>query len=365
VEYRLLGDTGVRISAYSLGAFMFGSTGNADVDECTAIINRSLDSGVNLIDVADIYSDGDAERIVGSAIRGRRDEVVLATKFFGPMGSGVNQRGGSRLWIMRAVEASLRRLGVDHIDLYFAHRPDTDTALAETIDTLDDLVRQGKIRYAGSSTFPAWLQVEAQAISRARGRARFVCEQPPYSILAREIERDVLPVAQRYQQGVVVWSPLAGGWLAGRYRRGEPPPPGSRAARVEEYAKRGGRMRERYELENDANDAKFDVIEALAGIAEEAGITLVELALAFTLSHPAVTSCLIGPRTLDQLDGILAGSTTVLDRSTLDAIDALVAPGSVLNRADEGWDPPWMLPAARRRSALVHDGGTEVTGGSN
>jgi aryl-alcohol dehydrogenase-like predicted oxidoreductase len=351
VEYRLLGDTGVAISTYSLGAFMFGSTGNGDADECAAIINRALDAGVNLIDVADIYSDGDAERIVGSAIRGRRDEVVLATKFFGPMGPGVNERGGSRLWIMRAVEASLRRLDVDHIDLYFAHRPDTDTALAETIDALDDLVRQGKIRYAGSSTFPAWLQAEAQAVSRQRNRGRFVCEQPPYSILAREIERDVLPVAQRYDLGVVVWSPLAGGWLAGRYRRGQPPPAGSRAARVEEYAARGGRMRERYQLDIRANDIKYDVTEALARVADSAGITMVQLALGFTLTHPAVTSCLIGPRTLEQLDDILATPAITLDEDTLDAIDEVVAPGSVLNRADNGWDPPWMLPAARRRAA--------------
>jgi aryl-alcohol dehydrogenase-like predicted oxidoreductase len=349
MEYRMLGDTGVRISVYSLGSVMFGSWGNSDQSECSAMINRALDGGINLVDTADVYCGGESEEIVGKAIQGRRDEVLLATKFHGPMGPGPNDRGNSRLWIMRAVEASLRRLGTDHIDLYQIHQPDTEVALAETLGALDDLITQGKVRYIGSSNFPAWQLVEAQAVSRERGLARIVCEQPPYSILVRGIERDVLPVAQRYQMGTVVWSPLAGGWLAGRYRRGEAPPADTRAGRIAEYKGRG-RMDERYHVENEANSAKFDVVAGLAELSVATSTSMVDLALAFTLTHPAVTSCLIGPRTLGQLDTILAGLGTQLDEATLDAIDKLVPPGSVLNPADSGFAAPWLDASARRRA---------------
>ncbi|MDT4976704.1 MAG: hypothetical protein QOG98_2462, partial [Pseudonocardiales bacterium] len=327
---------------------MFGAWGNNDQRECSTMINRALDGGINLIDTADVYSDGQSEQIIGKAIQARRDEVIVASKFHGSMGPGPNDRGNSRLWIMRAVEASLRRLGTDHIDLYQIHQPDTDMALAETLGALDDLVKQGKVRYIGSSNFKAWQLSEAQAVSRERNLARLVCEQPPYSILVRGVEHDVLPVAKRYQMGSIVWSPLAGGWLAGRYRRGEAPPADTRAGRIEEYHGRG-RMVERYHVENEANGAKFDAVEELAKIADAASISMVSMALAFTLVHPAVTSCLIGPRTPEQLDSILEGADTCLDEATLDAIDKVVPPGAVLNRADAEFDAPSLRLAARRR----------------
>jgi aryl-alcohol dehydrogenase-like predicted oxidoreductase len=352
VEFRLLGDTGVRVSIYSLGSAMFGPWGNSDERECTNIIHRALDAGINLIDTADVYSDGQAEEIIGRAIHPRRDEVIVATKVHAPMGAGPNDRGNSRLWIMRAVEASLRRLATDHIDLYQVHRPQPETAIDETLQALSDLITQGKVRYIGSSTFQAWQQVEAQAASRNLRCARFICEQPPYSILVRSIERDVLPVAERYRLGVIVWSPLAGGWLAGKYGHGKAPPPGSRAARFREYRSRGGRMDERYQLSNRANQDKFRIVDNLADLAAQAGLPLLGMALAFTLSHPAVTSSIIGPRTQDQLDLILAQADTRLDDATLDSIDELMPPGTVINPADLGWDLPWMAASSRRRVDL-------------
>jgi aryl-alcohol dehydrogenase-like predicted oxidoreductase len=347
MQFQFLGDTGVQVSAYALGSAMFGTWGNSNERECTQIINRALDGGINLIDTADVYSDGQAERIIGQAIKDRRDEVIVATKFHAPMGPGRNDRGNSRLWIMRAVEASLRRLGTDHIDLYQVHRPQPETAIEETLQALSDVVRQGKVRYIGSSTFQAWQIVEAQTASQRLHCARFVSEQPPYSILVRSIERDVLAVAQRYKIGVIVWSPLAGGWLSGKYAS-RVPPADSRAARSGEYRTRGGRMEERYQLGADANAAKFKLVDDLARVAEQAGLPLLGMALAFTLAHPAVTSCLIGPRTPDQLDTILAYADVVLDEPTLDAIDAIAPPGTVINTADLGWDLPWMTSSARR-----------------
>jgi aryl-alcohol dehydrogenase-like predicted oxidoreductase len=345
--FRLLGDTGVRVSSYALGSAMFGTWGNSDERQCAQIIHQALDAGINLIDTADVYSDGQAERIIGQAIKGRRDELIVATKFHAPMGPGQNDRGNSRLWIMRAVEASLRRLATDHIDLYQVHRPQPETAIEETLQALSDLVAQGKVRYIGSSTFQAWQMVEAQAASKALHCARFVSEQPPYSILVRSIERDVLAVAQQYKLGVIVWSPLAGGWLSGKYRS-RLPPAGSRAARSDEYRPRGGRMEERYQLATDANAAKFQIIDDLAKVAQDAQLPLLNMALAFTLAHPAVTSCLIGPRTPDQLEAILAHADVELDEATLDAIDAIAPPGTVINPADLGWDLPWMTSSARR-----------------
>jgi len=350
MRFRLLGDTGVRVSSFALGSAMFGTWGNSDERECAQIIHRALDAGINLIDTADIYSDGQAERIIGQAIKDRRDELIVATKFHAPMGPGHNDRGNSRLWIMRAVEASLRRLATDRIDLYQVHRPQPETAVEETLQALSDLVTQGKVRYIGSSTFQAWQLVQAQAASQRLRCTRFVSEQPPYSILVRGIERDVLAVAREYKLGVIVWSPLAGGWLSGQYRS-RVPPVGSRAARSREYRSRGGRMEERYQIATDANAAKFQIIDDLAKVADRAQLPLLSLALAFTLAHPAVTSCLIGPRTPDQLDAILAYADTELDEETLDAIDAIVPPGTVINPADLGWDLPWMTSSARRGQA--------------
>src|SRR5438093_6574649 len=269
MEYRTLGRTGIKVSTHCLGAMMFGPWGNTDEDECVRMIHDSLDAGVNFVDTADVYGEGRSEGIVGKGLEGRRDDVVLATKVHGEMGKGPNERGNSRLWIMRQVEASLRRLQTDHIDLYQIHRPDPSTDVEETLGALTDLVRQGKVRYLGSSTFPAWQIVEAQWVSERRGLDRFVCEQPPYSMLVRGIEVDVLPVTRRYGMGVIVWSPLAGGWLAGKYRRGEEPPKDSRAVR---FAEQRRPVASRYDLSRPGNQRKLDLVEELAVVAEKAGL---------------------------------------------------------------------------------------------
>jgi aryl-alcohol dehydrogenase-like predicted oxidoreductase len=344
MEYRTLGGTGVKVSALSLGTVMFGPVGNDDVDECVRMTHEALDAGVNLIDTADTYSNGVSEEIVGKAIAGRRDEVLVATKCHNPMGDGVNDRGNTRLWITRAVEGSLRRLGVDHIDLYQLHRHDPDVALEETLGVLTDLVHQGKVRYIGTSTFPAWILVESQWVSERRPLERFVCEQPPYSIFARHPELDVLPVAQEHGMGCIVWGPLAGGWLAGKYRRGQEMDPESRAARNELVY-----YRARLDQSIPANQLKLDLVERLIEVADKAGISLAHLALGFVLAHPGVTSAIVGPRTPEQLRQLLDGSDVRLDSATLDAIDEIVAPGTVLNPADKGWEGPWMAPQARRR----------------
>lgn len=346
MEYRTLGRTGVRVSTHCLGAMMFGAWGNRDHDECVRVIHAAIDGGINFIDTADVYSAGESEEIVGKALAGRRDEVVLATKVHGPMGKGQNERGNSRLWIMREVEESLRRLGTDHIDLYQIHRPDPATDVSETLGALTDLVRQGKIRYLGSSTFPAWQLVEAHWASERHGLERFVCEQPPYSIFVREVERDVLPVARRYGMGVIVWSPLAGGWLTGKYRRAQEVPADSRVTRARQWSRQ---VAERYDLERPANQRKLDLVEDLLNLAEKAGMSLTHAAIAFTLAHPAVTSAIIGPRTMEQLSDLLAGADVRLDAEVLDAIDEIVSPGSLLEEADRGWDLPWMEREARRR----------------
>jgi aryl-alcohol dehydrogenase-like predicted oxidoreductase len=347
MEYRVLGRTGVRVSAHCLGAMMFGSWGNTDHDDCIRIIHKALDAGINFVDTADIYGWGESEEIVGKALKGKRDDVVLATKVHGEMGKGINQKGNSRFWIMQEVDNSLRRLGVDHIDLYQIHRPEPGlTELEETLGALTDLVQQGKIRYAGCSTFPAWHIVESHWISERRGLTRFVCEQPPYSIFARHIELDVLPVAQKYGMGTIVWSPLAGGWLAGKYRRGQDVPEDSRAHRAKSY---GGRIGDRFDMSRPANQRKLDLVEDLAVVADKAGLSLAHMAMAFSLNHPGVTSAIIGPRTMEQLDDILTSADIKLDEATLDAIDEIVAPGTYVEDADKGWDPPWLKPEARRR----------------
>jgi aryl-alcohol dehydrogenase-like predicted oxidoreductase len=320
---------------------MFGAWGNPDHDESIRIIHQALDSGINFVDTADVYSRGESEEILAKALTGgRRDRVVLATKFHAAMGDDPNEAGNSRRWIVREVEASLRRLGTDWIDLYQVHRPEPDTDVDETLGALTDLVRAGKIRYLGSSTFPAHAIVEAQWTAERRGRERFVCEQPPYSLLVRGIEADVLPVCERYGMAVIPWSPLAGGWLTGRYRRGMEPPQSTRAERIPW----------RYDLTLPENQRKLDAADALAVLAEEAGMTLIQLALAFVLQHPAVTAPIIGPRTMEQLDSQLAALEVTLDPAVLDRIDEIVPPGRNLNPLDGGYTPPGLeQPALRRR----------------
>src|SRR4051794_12722748 len=341
MDYRQLGRTGVEVSPLCLGAMMFGDWGNKDHDESVRIIHRALDAGINFIDTADVYSRGESETIVGKALAGgRRDDVVLATKVHGTMGDDPNQRGNSRRWIVREVEASLTRLGTDWIDLYQIHRAEPDTDIEETLGALSDLVHQGKVRYIGSSTFPASRIVEAQWAARERGLERFVCEQPPYSMLVRGIEADVLPTCRRYGMGVIPWGPLGGGWLSGRWRKGQEAPDSTRADRIPG----------RYDLSIPANQRKLDATEALAQLADEAGLSLIHLALAFVINHPAVTAAIIGPRTMEQLESQLGAADVKLDQALLDRIDQIVAPGTNFSFADAGWTPPAVEdPALRRR----------------
>jgi aryl-alcohol dehydrogenase-like predicted oxidoreductase len=333
---RTLGRTGVQVSRLGLGTMVLGAWGNRDRAECLRIIGRALDAGINLVDTADMYAAGENEEIVGEALRGRRDDVVLATKFHHPMGDDPNRRGNSRRWIVRAVEESLSRLGTDRIDLYQMHRPDPLTDISESVDALTDLVRAGKILAWGTSTFAAADLVEACWAADRRGVAGPHSEQPPYSLLCRGIERDVLPTCARHGIGVLVWSPLSGGWLTGKYRREDPAPAGSRAATNPDH------------FDGD-NPVKFDAVERLSAIASEAGIPLAHLALAWATEHPAVTSALIGPRTEAQLDELIGAADVTLAPEVLDAIDRVVAPGTDLNPADVGWVAPGLAPGARRR----------------
>jgi aryl-alcohol dehydrogenase-like predicted oxidoreductase len=341
MEMRTLGSTGVQVSPLCLGAMMFGAWGNPDHEESTRIIHRALDAGINFIDTADVYSAGESEEILGRALSGgRRDGVVLATKVHFPMGDGPNRGGNSRRWIMQEVEASLRRLQTDWIDLYQIHRPDPTCDIDETLGALSDLVHAGKIRSFGHSTFPASQIVEGQWAAQRRGRERFVSEQPPYSMLVRGIEAEVLPVCAGYRMGVITWSPLAGGWLSGRWRKGQDAPESTRAERLPQ----------RYDLSDPGNQAKLEAAEGLAVLADKAGISLVHMAVAFVLQHPAVTSAIIGPRTMEQLESQLGAADLVLDDDLLDQIDDVVPPGTNLNPADNGWLPPSTLdPALRRR----------------
>jgi aryl-alcohol dehydrogenase-like predicted oxidoreductase len=345
MQYRVLGTTGVRVSTLCLGTMMFGAWGNPDRAEGVRAIRAAIDGGINFVDTADVYSMGESEEILGEALKGRRDEVVLATKVHGPMGQGQNDRGNSRYWIMKEVEASLRRLDTDHIDLYQMHRPEEITQIDETLSALTDLVRQGKVRYIGSSTFPAWQIVEAQWAADRKGLERFVCEQPPYSILVRGIEADVLPVTQRYGMGVIVWSPLAGGWLTGKYRRGVEFEPGSRGARSKERPA----VAARFDMTRESNQRKLDIVDRLDKVAAQAGVSMTHLAIAFSIAHPGVTSAIVGPRTEAQLEDLLAVGDVTLDRDTLDAIDAIVAPGEVIEASDQGWSNPALEAPARRR----------------
>ncbi|GAA2616797.1 aldo/keto reductase [Actinomadura fulvescens] len=339
MRYRTLGRTGVQVSSLSLGAMNFGKIGGTTQDEVTAIVDAALEGGINVIDTADMYSGGESEELVGKAIAGRRDDLVLATKANMPMGEERNHQGSSRRWLVTALDDSLRRLGVDHVDLYQIHRWDPTTSDEETLSALTDLQRAGKIRYFGSSTFPAYRIVQAQWASREHHLGRYVTEQPSYSILQRGIEAHVLPVTEEYGLGVLVWSPLASGWLSGAVRAGR-----------EIATNRATFMPQRFDLSLPANRARLDAVERLAGVADEAGLTLIQLALGFVTAHPAVTSAIIGPRTLEHLRSQLAAADTVLSADVLDAIDEIVAPGVDL-AADEKYDtPPALLdPALRRR----------------
>ncbi|MER8007556.1 aldo/keto reductase [Streptomyces sp. NPDC094149] len=338
MQYRTLGRTGVQVSTLALGAMNFGAIGKTTQDEATAIVDAALEAGVNLVDTADMYSAGGSEEMVGKAIAGRRDDIILATKATMPMGDERNHRGSSRRWLVTALDDSLRRLGVDHVDLYQIHRWDPTTSDEETLSALTDLQRAGKIRYFGSSTFPAHRIVQAQWAAREHRLGRYVIEQPSYSILQRGVEAHVLPVVEEYGLGVLVWSPLASGWLTGAVREG-----------AEVTTNRSVFMPERFDLSLPYNRARLDAVERLAKVADEAGLTLIQLALGFVTAHPAVTAALIGPRTLDHLRSQLAAADTVLSADVLDAIDAIVAPGTDLAAHEKFDAPPALLDAALRR----------------
>jgi aryl-alcohol dehydrogenase-like predicted oxidoreductase len=340
MEYKSLGSTGIKVSPFCLGTMMFGAWGNEDHGECISIINTAIEAGLNFIDTADFYSDGESEVITGKALAGRRDSVILATKFHFPMGPGPNDGGNSRRWILRACEASLRRLGTEYIDLYQVHRPDPAVDIDETLGALSDLVHQGKVRYIGSSKFDPSAIVEAQWAAERRNLARFVCEQPPYSMLARRIEADFLPTCLRYRMGVITWAPLCGGWLSGAWRTGTGQPRSSRAYRVPA----------RFDMSSQDNQRKLAATEALAQLAEDAGLSLIHLALAFVRQHPAVTAPIIGPRTLEHLATYLAGLDVSLEPAILDRVDEIVPPGTNVSWSDAGLVPPAIAVSANRRS---------------
>ena len=320
MEYRSLGHTGLKVAPLCLGCMMFGPRGNDDHEDCIRIIHRALDAGINFLDTANVYSDGVSEQIVGKALLGRRDEVVLATKVHGEMGPGPNQRGNGRKHIMWQVEQSLRRLQTDYIDLYQIHRPDPSTPIEETLRALDDLVRQGKVRFIGSSTFAAWQLVESYWVSDTHNLARFVCEQPPYSILSRGIEREVLPACQAYGTGVIPWSPLHRGYLSGRYRIGQQPDAESRANRDRFFDP----------LEGASGRRKLEIVEELIPMADELDVTLAQYALAWTLANPAITAPIIGPRVMEQLESVLNVPDIRIPAEHLARIDQLVPPGTDL-----------------------------------
>ncbi|MEU6378808.1 aldo/keto reductase [Streptomyces sp. NPDC046909] len=338
MQYRTLGRTGVQVSTLALGAMNFGAIGRTTQDEATALVDAALEAGINLIDTADMYSRGESEEFVGKAIAGRRDDIVLATKATMPMSDERNHQGSSRRWLVTALDDSLRRLGVDHVDLYQVHRWDPNTSDEETLSALTDLQRAGKIRYFGSSTFPAHRIVEAQWAAREHHLSRYVTEQPSYSLLQRGIETHVLPVTEQYGLGVLVWSPLASGWLSGAVRADRPV-----------TTSRSAFMPDRFDMTLPANRARLEAVEQLAKVADEAGLTMIQLALGFVTAHPAVTSALIGPRTFDHLHTQLAAADTVLGADVLDAVDAIVAPGTDLAAHEKYDTPPSLLDATLRR----------------
>jgi aryl-alcohol dehydrogenase-like predicted oxidoreductase len=334
MQYRSLGRTGIKVSPYCLGAMMFGGIANPDHDDCVRIIHKALDFGINFVDTADRYSAGESEEVVGKALKGRRDSIVLATKVHGPMGDDPNMQGNSRRWITRAVEDSLRRLQTDYIDVYQIHRPSPDTDIEETLSALTDLMWAGKVRAIGSSTFPVSEIVEAQWVAERRGLARFRTEQPPYSILDRGIERDMLPACQRYGMGVMVWSPLSKGMLTGRYRKGQPLPDS---------------LRVKYFPRQMSDERSLDAVEQLISLAEEAGLSLTHMAMAFVMAHPSVTSAILGPRTMQHLDDLLASAEVRLSDDVLDRIDQIAPPGTDIGLNEANYNPPAMLQADLRR----------------
>lgn len=342
MRHRPLGRTGIEVSAFCLGTMMFGEAGNSDRDECRRILDAAVDAGVNFVDTADMYSNGESEEIVGDLLRGRRDDLILATKFHFQMGEGPNRSGNSRRWIMRAIDESLRRLQTDWIDLYQVHRPDPDTDIEETLSALNDLITAGKIRAFGCSTFPAEQIVEAHAVAERRGLSGFRTEQSPYSLLARGIETSVLPVCQRAGMGVVTWSPLAGGFLSGKFGEGKS---------VDLSSGRAALQPERFDPSIPENARKLALADRLTTLAQDIGTTLPALALAFPLTHPGVTSVIIGPRTLDQLHSALASADLALDDPTLDQIDHIVPPG--IDHYQVTWRPPHLDDAHLRRRPVT------------
>jgi aryl-alcohol dehydrogenase-like predicted oxidoreductase len=339
MNYRTLGRTGVKVSPLCLGAMMFGAWGTREHDEGVRIIHRALDAGINFIDTADVYSNGESEEIVGKALADiDREHIVLATKVHGVMGRDPNAQGNSRRWILAECENSLRRLGTDYIDLYQIHRPSPDTDIDETLGALTDLVHAGKVRYIGCSTFPAHEIMESQWVSERRGRERFVTEQPPYSIMVRGIEADVLPVCQQFGMGVLSWSPLAGGWLSGAFGEGR-----------ENTSRRSAMLPHLYDLSVPGNQRKLEAVNAVQALAKDAGLSVIELALAFVLAHPAITSPIIGPRTMEHLESQLSAADIVLSEEVLDRIDEIVPPGTNLNDPDTGWVPAAVADKRLRR----------------
>jgi aryl-alcohol dehydrogenase-like predicted oxidoreductase len=331
MQYRTLGRTGIKVSPYALGALALGtSIGNSDHDDSARIIHKALDAGINFIDTSDAY--GESEVAVGKALKGRRDGVVLATKFSRPIGDDPNHQGASRRWIMTAVENSLRRLQTDYIDLYQVHRPDPSTDIEETLSALSDLIHSGKVRTVGTSAMPASDIVEAQWVAERRGLERFRTDQPPYSILSRGIEREVLPIAQRYGMGILVWGPLGQGMLTGRVRKGQQTD-----------------LRRAHIFRHLNDERRIDAVEQLIPIAEKAGLPMTHLALAFAIAHPGVTSAIIGPHTVEQLDDLLASADVTLTDDILDQIDEVVPPGTDVGTLDQAYLPPALLNSSLRR----------------
>ena len=316
MEYRLFGRTGAKVSSICLGAMMFG--GKTNPEDSYAIIDRAISEGINFIDTANVYNRGRSEEVVGEALKrsGKRNEIVLATKFHGAMGDGPNDMGSSRRHIIAQCEASLRRLQTDYIDLYQIHRPRSDTPIDETLRALDDLVRAGKVRYIGTSTFAAWQIVESIYVAKELGSNRFVCEQPPYHLLDRRVERELIPVAQNYGVAVIPWSPLAGGMLTGKYKRGEAPG---------EDTRWGDPRNAQYQRRN--TDRMWDVIEPLERMAKEKGCTFSQFALAWVEQRPGITSPIIGPRTMEQLDDNLGAAKVTFTEDELKQIDRIIRPG--------------------------------------
>ena len=333
MQYRTLGRTGITVSPYALGALMFATSMGNEPGDSARIIHKAIDAGINVIDTADAY--GDSEEVVGRALEGRRDDVVLATKFGRPTGQDPNQQGASRRWIVTAVESSLRRLRTDRIDLYQLHRPDPGTDIEETLAALTDLVRSGKVRAIGASGTPASDIVEAQWVAQRRGLARFHTEQPVYSLLDRGIEREVLPTTQRFGMGTLVWGPLGQGMLTGRVRRDH------------NDLKRAGLVR------HLADQRRLDVVEELVPLAAEAGLPMTHLAMAFTIAHPGVTCALLGARTEAHLDDLLAGLDVTLSDDVLDRIDEIVPPGTDVGALDQAYQPPALVEPSLRRRPLA------------